>query len=205
MGANQGARHGGSEHQRAYYQAKHSGKKGAQEKFQSIFPRVQTCEIYRSSQTNIGWTEEFCQHTNELAKEDHTHTLPLGRKRERHEKVWTISVNSRETTGPIRSRADFPAAMRRFREVKQEAAAGHQFNPTIRPDLQVRQRQGQQFQRYKDPNTHHAATELSDQATGSAGQPVVLSVDPSTGWKWWPHSISWSSSSWWSSTRWQEW
>ena len=40
---------------------------------------------------------------------------------------------------------DFPTALRQFRELEQEVAeAGHPF--TIRPDLEVRQRRGQQFQ-----------------------------------------------------------
>ena len=69
---------------------------------------------------------------------------------------------------------------------------GHQFNPTIRPDLQVRQRRGQQFQQHKDSTRDHAATDKSDRATSRI---------------WWPYSTSWSSSStlWWSSTGCQEW
>ena len=91
-----------------------------------------------------------------------THSLPLGNNETDPKKVWTTSVNSQGPTGPT----DLPAALQKFREVKQEAAdAGQQLNPTIRPDLQVRQRQGQQFQRYKDPNADDAATDKSDQAT----------------------------------------
>ena len=187
-----------------HYQAKNCSKRRTRQgsnQSSNVFRRA----IYRSSQTNIGWTYEFRKHLDELAKEEHSY-VATRQERERYEKVWAISLNSQGPTRPIRSRADLPAALRKFREVKQEAAeAGHQFNPIVQPDLQVRQRQGQQFQPCKDHNTDHAATELSDQATSSAGQLVAWSVDPSTGWIWWQLSTSWSSSStsWWSPTGWR--
>ena len=40
--------------------------------FESNLHRFQTCEIYRSSQTNIGWTEEVCKLLDDLAQEDHS-------------------------------------------------------------------------------------------------------------------------------------
>ena len=57
------------------------------------------------------------------------------------------------------------------------------------------------------PDTDHAATEKSDQATKSAGQPLAWSADPSTASIWLPFSSSWSSSStlWWPDTGWQDW
>ena len=188
--ATRGARHGRSEDQRAYYEAEGCLKKAHKKRFESILHRCQTWDIYRSSQTNIGWTAEFCRRSDELAEESHSY-VATGQERERYEKVWTTSLNSQGPTGPIRSGADFPAAFRKFREVKQDAAgAGHQFKPTVRPDLQIRQRQGQQFQQCKDPNTDHVVTEKSDQATSMAGQPVAWSVDPSTSWIWWQPSSS---------------
>ena len=60
------------------------------------------------------------------------------------------------------------------------------------PDLQVRQRQGQQIQRYKDPDTDHAATEKSDQASRGAGQPVACPVDQGSGRiNWWQFCNFW--------------
>ena len=63
-------------------------------------------------------------------------------------KLRTLSFISQGSAGPMRSRADFHATLRKFRDVKQEAAeAGHEFNPTVRP----RKRRGQQFQQHKRP------------------------------------------------------
>ena len=47
----------------------------------------------------------------------------------------------------------------------------------IRPDLQVRQRQGQQVQQHKEPTTGHVTTGTSDQATCSTGKLVACPVD----------------------------
>ena len=117
-GGNRGARDGRSEQQRAY-QAKECSKKA--------------CEIYRSSRTNIGCTEEFWKHLDELATEAHSYGATR-QERERYDKEWEIRLNSQGLVRPIRSRADFHAALRKFREAKQAAAEdGHQFNLTIRP------------------------------------------------------------------------
>ena len=43
--------------------------------FKTILQRFQTCEIYRNSQTDIGWTEEFCKHFDELAQENHSYVV----------------------------------------------------------------------------------------------------------------------------------
>ena len=101
------ARHGRSEEQRGYYQAKTCFKKTRKKRFESILHRFQTCDICRSSQTNIEWTERFCKHLAALAKEDHSYVASR-QEQERYEKVWSISLNSQ---GPFRSRAA-------FREVK---------------------------------------------------------------------------------------
>ena len=108
----------------------------------SAFRRVKSFEARR--RTSDG------RRLNDLAQEGHSH-VATRQERERYEKEWKIGLHSKRLVGQIRSRADFPAALRMFREAKQEAAeAGHQFNPTIRPDLQVRQRREQQLQHNKD-------------------------------------------------------
>ena len=173
--------------------------------FEAILHRFQSCEIYRSSQTNIRWAEEFSRRLNDLAQEDHPY-LATRQERERYEHGWKMSLNSQGPVGPMWSRADSHATLRKVLDVKQEAAeAGHQFNPTGRSDLQVRQRGGQQFLQRKDCTTDHDTTEKCDLATSSADQTIAWSVVPRTGWIWWPSSTSWSSTSWWSSTGWQEW
>ena len=60
-------------------------------------------------------------------------------------------------SGKIRLRADFPAASKTIREVKQEAdGAGHQLKSTFRPNVE---------NWYTDPDTEHVTTDKSDQAT----------------------------------------
>ena len=71
---------------------------------------------------NVGWTEEFCKHTDELAREDHSY-IATSSERSRHAEAWTSSLNShRNTTAPIQSRADFPQALAKLCAMKKEAA-----------------------------------------------------------------------------------
>ena len=108
-----GARHGRSEEPRAYYQASQCVKKAHKEGFESTLHPFQTCEIYRSSQMNIGCTEEFCKHLDELAGEDHSYAAAR-QERERYEKVWKRSLNIQRLAGLMQSRADVPKAFRKF-------------------------------------------------------------------------------------------
>ena len=71
-GANRRARHGRSEDQGAYHQAKEILRKAMKKNYKSILHRFQTPESYRNSQTNIKWTDDFCEHLDELAGEDAT-------------------------------------------------------------------------------------------------------------------------------------
>ena len=74
-------------------------------------------------------------------------TLLLG-KNDKDDKEWKLSLNSQGSVGPMWSRSDYLEAL--LREEQREAAqAGHQFSPTIRPELEVRQRRRQQFQQNK--------------------------------------------------------
>ena len=102
-------------------------------------------------------------------------------------KGWKWCLNIEGPVRPMKSRPDYPEALRRVRGIKRKAGESeYEIGPTIRRDLQVRQRPGQQF--------------------WQSGKPAASSVDPKTGWIWWPYSWACSSSSttWWSSTRWQE-
>ena len=69
-GGSRVARHGRSEDQREYNQARVCLHRAHKQHFDSILQRIQACEIDRSSQTDIGWTEEFCKHLHELAQGD---------------------------------------------------------------------------------------------------------------------------------------
>ena len=76
----------------------------------------------KTRRTEIGLSEEFCRPLDELAGEDHSY-VATRQERQRYEKVWALSLSSQAPTAPIQSRADFPAALRKFREVKKKKAA----------------------------------------------------------------------------------
>ena len=115
-------------------------EKGAQERVQTSLQRFQWCETYRNSQLNVGWTEACCNHWDEIAQEDHSYAATW-QERLRYERVWKTEIwTAKRLVGPMRSPADYP---------REAAEAGHEFHPTIRPDLQVRQHRRQQFLQHK--------------------------------------------------------
>ena len=77
------------------------------------------------------------------ALEGHSHAATWY-ERARYEKAWARSSNSQgRDAASIESGADNPEAMAKIREMTEEAVeAGYKFDPLIRPDLQIRQRQG---------------------------------------------------------------
>ena len=93
------ARHDRSEEQRAHCQATECSKKTLKGRFELILHCFQTCEIYRSSQTNIGWTKKFCQPLDELAKKDYSYAATR-RGRERYEKRVDEKFRDGECLGP---------------------------------------------------------------------------------------------------------
>ena len=178
-GGGRGARHGKSEAQREYHQAKVCLRKAHKKGFTTTLQRFQGCETYRNSQLHVWWDEDFCKHLDEIAQEDHSY-VAVWQARQRYEKDWQLCLNNRGPVGPMKSRPACPEAVRRVREIKQEAEeAGYEMNPTIRPYLQVRKGPGPQFQPW--------------------GKPAAWTVDPKNGWLWWL-----SSTTWWSSTEWNE-
>ena len=87
-----------------------------------------------------------------------THTLHTWYERARYEKVWARNSNIQgHNAASIESGADNPEARAKIREMTEEAVeAEYKFDPLIRPDLQIRQRQGQQFQQHHESPTGHA-------------------------------------------------
>ena len=70
----------------------------------------------------------------------------------------------------------------KLREIKKEAVeTGYKFDLIIRPDLQIRQRQGQQFQQHHELPTGHATTGTTEQYTTSTEKPVACPNDQSFG------------------------
>ena len=181
-----GARHGRSEDQRAYHQAKESLRR-ARKKITNLF----LIDSRLKNPIAIGKLMQdgpkSLASTWMIGGVDYAYVATWS-ERARYEKAWTTSLNSQgNTTAPIQSRADYPEALANLGKMRKEAAeAGYKFNPVIRPDLQIRQRLGQ-----SRPNRNDRSAFMKH----------------GSGWFYWPqYSTSWSSSSTsqWSSTGWQE-
>ena len=83
-------------------------------------------------------------------------------------------------------RADFPAALRKFREVKQEGVkAGPISTPPFDPIFKSDNAQGNNSSNTKILTQIMLQQKTPDQATRSTVQLVAWSVDPSTDWIWW--------------------
>ena len=117
------ARHGCSDEQRAYFQAREAKKKATK---WTIMARLQGCKTYRESTEAHGWTEEFLKHLDALPAEDHSYVATLA-DQARYENLRTRSLHSHgSNSAPRQSRFDHAAAVAKLREVKtQAAAAGH--------------------------------------------------------------------------------
>ena len=115
------------------------------------------------------------------------------RKSALRKKTDNLSSNSQgRNTAPSQSRADYPEAIAKLSEMKKEAVeAGYKCDPIIRRDLQIRQRQGQPFQKHHEPPTGHATTGTTDLYTSSTEKPVAFPADHSSSCnKWWQSSPS---------------
>ena len=158
------ARHGCSDEQRAYVKPEKQRTKTTK---WTILASLQGCKTYRESTEAHGWTEEFLKHLDVLPAEDHS-SVATWADRARYENLRTISLNSHgSNSAPRQSRPDNAAAVAKLREVKKQAvAAGHMFDQSISDNLQVRQRQGPQFQRSEEPSADHAETKPHTKSTG---------------------------------------
>ena len=76
------------------------------EHFTRIHDRFLRDPVYRESQLAIGWSEQKCKKSDELAKEDHTYKL-TSEERNRYQGPWYLTLNN----GPMRLRHDFRAAV----------------------------------------------------------------------------------------------
>ena len=72
-GSYRGARHGKTDDQRGYHQAKVSLRKGKNNNVKSILERFPKQDTHRD-----GWTEDTCRQLDQTAKKKTSLTLPLG-------------------------------------------------------------------------------------------------------------------------------
>ena len=142
-GGNGGARHGRSEEQRAYYEAKDCFKKARKRGFESILPRFQACEINRSSQLVSDGLEEFCRRSDDLGL---IRGYPA---RTRKIRKGVENMLKQQRTCGTNSGHELTSLQHKPR-------LGHQFNPThSTPIFKSDTRQEQQFQQHEDPSIDH--------------------------------------------------
>ena len=76
-----GVRHTKTEEQKGYYIAFNAWKRcrkrvdAQEEHFKGIHDRFLRDQVYREPHLKIGWTEQKCTETDELAQQDHTYRL----------------------------------------------------------------------------------------------------------------------------------
>ena len=157
-----GAKHGHSELQRVYYQAKQMLKKARQKKHPTILSQWHASESYRNSLYAIGWREKHIMLYDRIALEKHFYVATRP-ERIQNPKRWILTINAEGPQRPLNQRLDFAQAKRECNRLHDEHLARTQEEyRTIPRSQQIRQRKGQQFE----------GSEEYDYA-----------VDPKTGWR----------------------
>ena len=111
-----GAKHGASERQRMYHEAKKMLQKARQPKhggYKTILERWH--KDYRKSLSEIGWTEEQIIQYDEHALEDHSY-IATKEERNRNDKSWALKLNKEGVRGPMNQRPDFVEAKREMKK-----------------------------------------------------------------------------------------
>ena len=136
-GRTHGARHGKTEEQKEYHTAWNAWKRCCKrvdsqgEHFTGIHDRFLRDHVYRESHLAIGWTEQKCKETNELAKEDDKYHLTPEEFR-RYQGQWYLTLNKSGKNGPMRLRSDFRAAVSLKNRLHRES--GEQVEEPISPE-----------------------------------------------------------------------
>ena len=163
--SSRGAKHGPSERQRMYYQAKQRLRKARQKKHgrrPTILSRWHASESYRASLSTIGWKEKHMMLYHRIALEKHFYGATRA-ERIQNSKHWILTLNREGPQQPLNQRPDFAQAIRDCKRLHDEHLARTQDEyRTIPRSQQVRQRKGQQFEGIEEYN---------------------YAVDRSTGWR----------------------
>ena len=161
--SSRGAKHGLSERQKMYYQAKQMLKKARQGKHgghPTILSKWYDDEKCRKSLSDIGWREHHIILCDRTALETHIYKASRA-ERSQIANNWVLTANSeRRTQFPLNQRLDFAQAKRECKRLHDEhLARTQQEYRDIPRSQQIRQRIGQQFEGHEDldyvvdPNT----------------------------------------------------
>ena len=184
-----GAKHGPSERQRMYYQAKQMLKKTRQKKHGShptTLSRWYASETYRTSLSLIGWEEKDMMLYDRIALEKHI-DIATRAERIRNSAHWTLTLK-KGAQQPFHQRPDFAQAKRECKRLHDEhLVRTQQDHRTISCSQQVRQRKEQQIEGIEEYD---------------------YAADPQTGWRFnkeWRGNLptALSSSSNWDRTHWK--
>ena len=108
---------------------------------------IKRCQLYRDSQTNVGWDENVCAAYDVIASEDHSY-IATRWERSRNENSWKLVLNSEGANGSVDQPDDYKEAKKNCDWLyKEYAAAARNVKTRIHPRNQIRQRQEQQFER----------------------------------------------------------
>ena len=146
-------------------------------------------KFLEGSQTNIGWTEEFCRHSRRTRKMKITHTLLSWQERDT-KRWWKRSINSQK--GPHSSNSITNRLSRSIAKVSLRCRKGS----SRRLDTNSIQRFLPIFKSHNTEGNNSSDTEIPVQimpqqkspinASRGAGQPVACPVDRGSGWiSWW--------------------
>ena len=159
--------------------------KGAAEKYDEagihctgILDRFLKDATYREAQHRLLWTEAKCKEMDALAQKDQTY-MDTKEELERYRSMWTLQLNDPTYSGPPALRPDYKAAVSLKNHLYRHS---EDYQRPIPAQVQFRQRRGCQFS-----DTYRQSPQ----------------IDPTTGWKIWPQSSSFSSR--WQSDNWDEW
>ena len=117
-----GAKHGHSERQRVYYQAKQMLKKARQKKHRrhpTILSRLYASESYRNSLYAIGWREKHIMLYDRIALEKHFYVATRP-ERIQNPKRWILTINAEGPQRPLNQRPDFAQAKRECNRLHDE-------------------------------------------------------------------------------------
>ena len=183
-GPSHGARHGNTERQRKKLRNSQRSKEGKEKCSQNLLDRFLNSPRYRAWQTAIGWDEDVCARYDAIAAEDHSYIATQAERR-RNENYWKLVLNTSGKNVLVDQRDDYQEAGRTCERLYEEQRKG---NTRLHPKDQVRQRRNQQL----------------------LGPKSSERVDPKTGWRWYDHpstsssSSIWQAASWWKSSSWNE-
>ena len=139
----------------------------------TILERWHKGERYRKSLSEHGWTEEQFRQYDALALEDQSF-VATPEERGRYKKSWKVSLNKEGTQGPLQQRPDFREAKHRYLQLYNEhVERTGEGNSPIHLAHQTRHH-SQQFEGLEEYN---------------------CTVDPRTGWRFYPATKPTSSSS----------